>query len=101
MVTDIGIMPQIFQRFDLDLEAMASLDEAEFKKLNLFEAGRTLREELKEKGYVVLESNENYGGVPCSILVGGDVWKSYKNDFYGITKRFKLPFRNAPYYDKK
>lgn len=98
MTSSINVMPKAFQKFDLDLEALAELYEKNPGGLNGVQVWRALKEELREKGYEVLKSGDNYGGLPASIIVGAGIDKSAKDDFYGITERFKLPYRSGDYY---
>lgn len=52
-------MSEIFQRFDLDLDGMTELGDEELRRLNLPQAGKTLRQELINLGYTLLESNSS------------------------------------------
>lgn len=94
-------MPQIFQSFDLDLESMTELDRKELSRLNLPQAGRTLRQELAQKGYVVLESNDSLSGVARSVIVGGDIRMDHKQDFYELAQRLGLKYRSGAYYTRR
>ena len=97
-------MTQIFQSFVLDLERMAELSEAALPGLNLSQAGRTLREELVKKGYVVLESVDSFGGAALGVMVGrdlrvgGDFRMGHKQDFYELTGRLGLMYRPGACY---
>lgn len=93
--------PEVFQRFDLNLEAMINIEKEEAKKLNLPGAGKTLRKELLSKGYSVLESNSSYCGVPESIIVSGEFGMNHKEDFYNIASSLGLNFSSGPYYTGK
>ncbi len=94
-------MPQIFQSFDLDLEAMTKLSREDLSRLNLPQAGRTLREELSRKGYVVLESNDSFSGVAHGVIVGGDIRKGHKQDFYELAQRLGLMYRSGACYTER
>lgn len=94
-------MPEIFQRFDLDLEAMAEVGAAELQKLNLPQAGKTLVQELLQKGYTVLESNGVYNGVPEGVIVGGEIGKNHKGDFYELAERLGLQYLSGAYYTQR
>ena len=89
---------KIFQRFDLNLVTMVRLSDEERTKLNLPEAGKTLRRELLEKGYGVLESNTAYCGVSESIIVAGEIGMNHKGDFYELAERLGLRFKSGDYY---
>ena len=94
-------MPQIFQSFDLDLEAMTKLSGEDLSRLNLPQAGKTLRLELAQKGYDVLESNDSFGGVAHGVIVGGDIRMKHKQDFYELAQRLGLIYRSGAYYTKR
>ena len=86
-------MPKIFQKFDLDLEEISKLSDEERTGLNLVQAGKTLKQKLKEKGYQVLESNTNHCGIPENIILGGEFnLMRHKQDFYKITNELGLNF---------
>lgn len=95
-------MPKIFQQFDLNLEAMTEefdkLSPEEKAKINLPEAAKTLRKEMLRKGYSVLESQTMYGGIPQTIIVGGEHGMGHKEDFYNLTERLGLKFKSGDYY---
>lgn len=94
-------MLKVFQRFDLDEGSLDRLDTEGIKRLELPQAGKTLREELLRLGYDVLESNGFYRGVPRSIIVGGDIEMDHKVDFYALIERLKLPFKTEICYIQK
>ena len=94
-------MPEIYQRFDLDLEAMTKLGHEKLLELNLPKAGRTLRQGLIQNGYIVLESNESFSGIPHSVIVGGDFGKNHKGDFYELTERLGLQYRSEAFYTQR
>ena len=94
-------MPQIFQSFDLDLEAMAKLSREDLFRLNLPQSGRTLREELSRKGYDVLESNDSFSGVALRVIVCGDIRMSHNEDFYQLAQRLGLMYGSGAYYTKR
>ncbi len=83
-------MQKIYQRFDLDLEKINNLCREELLNLNLYQAGKTIRQDLIEKGYVVLESDKCFSGTPESIIIGGEIGKNHKEDFYKLTKSLGL-----------
>ena len=110
---------RIFQRFDLDLDfkawAMAGSDEKTKRKLKekledrfgkekfggelgLPDATNTLRQALLDKGYEFLESNDVYCGLHGSIIIGGEVQKKHKDDFYELTNQFNLPYHSGNCY---
>ncbi len=89
---------KIFQTFDLNLEAMTKLGQEESARLNLPQAGRTLRQELSKKGYIVLESSQSLSGVPVSVIVGGDIRNDHKRDFYELAQRLGLKYGSGEYY---
>ena len=91
-------MPKIFQQFCLNLEAMIRLDNEALSKLNLPEAGRTLKQELINKGYQVLESNVYFYGVSDSVIVGGEFGKNHKSDFYELTEKLGLTYKSGGFY---
>ena len=94
-------MPVLFQRFELNLEAMTKLGEQELLRLNLPRAGRILRRDLVNRGYLVLESHESFGGVPKDILVGGQLTQGHKADFGEITERLGLVYDSREYYAQR
>lgn len=88
---------KIFQRFDLDASYMTRL--VAMKPEGTFDdAGKTLGDELRKKGYLVLISNGVHYGVPGSIIVGGELGMNIKGDFWEIAGRWKLPFSSGPFY---
>jgi len=94
-------MPKIFQKFDLVREQMEKLKREDRIRLhlpNIYEAGKTLKEELSNKGYDVLISNVSYGGVPESIILGGEFGKNHKDDFYSLAEKLGLFFRSGYFY---
>ena len=91
-------METIFQRFDLNLEAIANLGKEELSKINLPRAGSALRDELVKRGYTVLESNDFIGSAPKSIIVGQEYGKNHKQDFYAIAERLGLPYKSEAFY---
>ncbi len=93
-------MPEIYQRFDLDLKAIGELDYREFIKLNLPGAAKTMMDELTEN-YVVLESSTDYNGIPHSIIIGGKLSNHFEKDFYGLIEKFGLPYRTGIHYTPK
>lgn len=94
-------MQQIYQRFDLDLEAMTNLGQERLKELRLPQAGTTLCHELMQKGYEVLESNESFSGVPQSVIVGGNIRSSLKPDFYELAAGLGLIYGSGPFYTQR
>ena len=93
-------MPQITQRFDLNLEAITKLNDTERRNRDFPKAGKVLQEGLLAKGYEVLISNELQAGVPLSVLVTGEFGKDIKGDFYGLAEDLNLLYRSGPYYTK-
>jgi len=104
---------RIFQRFDLDFEALESklgvnikrdldkLSEAGKKTLVALkfpETTRILRERLVQEGYEFLESNDIYCGLHGSIIIGGEFGKNPKEDFYELAAVFDLPYRSGQSY---
>ncbi len=94
-------MEQIYQRFDLDLEAMTAQDEVEAKRIVVTpEAGKALKQGLIERGYEVLATLDCLGGAPTSIIVGGDLGKNSKEDFYDLAGKLGLRYRSEVFYVK-
>ncbi len=93
--------PKIFQRFNLDLEGMTQLGREELLSLNLPQAGRTLRQELAQIGYTVLESSDSLSGVPVSVIVGGEFGMQHKDDFYKLAERLGLRYSSGEYYTQE
>ena len=90
----------IFQRFDLDLEAMTQLSKEELS--NLLGAGRNLTRGLLEEGYSILESNETFCGINNSIIVGGEYGQDHKVDFYGLANILGLRYyKSGQYYTQR
>ncbi len=89
------MFPIIFQKFDLDLEEMAEMQTPESG------AARTLMKDLAGKGYVVLESSDWISGAPESVILGGEVGKGHKNDFYEAAEKVGLRYRSGMAYFNK
>lgn len=89
-----------FQVFNLDSEEMGKVSAEERFKLNLPEAGESLIQKLKAKGYGVLVNFSMDSGVPTSLIVVGKPG-SLKEDFYSITESLGLRwFRSGEAYSE-
>ncbi|MDP3026835.1 MAG: hypothetical protein Q8N63_03940 [Nanoarchaeota archaeon] len=106
---------KLFQRFDLDQDfkawTMARSDEETKRKLedrfgkerfggelDLPDATNTLKQALLDKGYEFLESNDVYCGLHGSIIIGREVGKKHKDDFYELANKFNLPYHSGNCY---
>ncbi|MBW3023009.1 hypothetical protein KY308_02815, partial [Candidatus Woesearchaeota archaeon] len=63
----------IFQRFDLNEEALNDKIENEEVKVNFPEASRELIKRLCEKNYQVMHTMNYVNGVPTQIIIGSGV----------------------------
>ncbi|MBI2208664.1 hypothetical protein HYU50_04160 [Candidatus Woesearchaeota archaeon] len=80
---------------------MARLSSEELSRLNLPQARKTLRQELAQKGYDVLESNNSFNGVATGVIVGGDFRMNHNQDFYELAGRLRLKYRPGDFYTKE
>lgn len=46
----------------------------------------------------MLESNESFGGIPTSIILGGNYRNSHKSDFYELAEMLGLKYKSGAYY---
>ena len=88
-------MEKIFQSFVLDESAKESETLAAYLQKQSPNAGQTLIEEMKKKGYEVLVSDKVCFGLPEIIMIGADVNGNnlkHKSDFYELTGRLGVPY---------
>ncbi len=88
---------KIFQEFTL-------IPEEGFRPAK--EAGKKLMEELRNKGYTLLLSDECYCGVPTRLMIGAELnhdsalrgVRITKENFYEIVGRLGLLFEQGEWY---
>lgn len=92
-------MERIYQRFDLDLNSIKEWEKhVEQKKHDIPKIVDVFKQYLLKKGYEILESNDNHSGLCGSIIIGGELGKNIKSDFYRVAAFFKFPYKSGPYY---
>ena len=86
----------IYQRFNLDERELIKLIDEDEGFNNSPES--YLKQTLVEMGYEVLTSNESFAGVPKSVILGANLEKDVKGDFYKVANLLRFPFVSGEFY---
>ena len=90
----------IWQSFTLEEKLFGKLMKERKGRLR-HTGGKTalhLIDTLLEKGYRIMRSNESMGGLPISIIVGGEYGMDHKADFYNALLNKDIPYHSSQFY---
>jgi len=89
-------MSKVFERFDLDLERIMSSSEIKSKVIP--QKRELLRQDIYKKKHILLEGENQFNGIPKTIIVGGDYGSGIKEDVDGILLKLGLPYKHIELY---
>ncbi len=88
-------MPLIYQSFIIEEKSLEAFLQ---KDVVPVAAWKKIRTELMEKGYLFLESNIETCGLPQTVLIGHQLSKDFKGDFYSRIEPLGLPYTSGHFY---
>jgi hypothetical protein len=89
-------MGRVFERFDLDLEKIASSSEIRLKIVP--QKRELLRLDIHKKRFLILEGEHQYNGIPNTIIIGGAYGSGVKDDSEKIIADLSLPYTYIGHY---